>query len=287
MKTYKPTSPSQRSRVSINYREYLTGSTPFKSLVSGSKRHVGRNNHGRITVRHKGGGHKKLMRDVDFVYNKIGIPARVETVEYDPTRTGFISLICYADGERRYILAPKGVKAGMTLLTSPEAALEVGNRLPLNKIPVGTFVYNVELQPLGGAKLGRSAGNFIQVVAQDEGYASIKLPSGEVRKVLDRCYASIGSVSNDEHHLVVLGKAGRNRWKGVRPTVRGTAMNAVDHPHGGGEGRQGVGLRRGPKTREGKQAFGVKTRTPKKYSNGFIVTRRKSKRDEKGMSKAK
>ena len=245
---------------------------------------MGRNNHGRITVRHKGGGHKRNQRLVDFMYvDKLNIPARVETVEYDPNRSGFISLVLYKDGERRYILAPKGLAVGTEIVTSETASLTLGNRLPLRKIPVGTFVYNVELHPKGGAKLGRSAGNFIQVIAQDQGFATIKLPSGEIRKVLDNCFATVGGVSNDEYHLVNLGKAGRSRWMGVRPTVRGTAMNPVDHPHGGGEGKQGVGLRRGPKTREGKQAFGVKTRTPKKYSNVFIISRRKSKRDLKGL----
>jgi large subunit ribosomal protein L2 len=213
----------------------------------------------------------------------MNIPARVETVEYDPNRSGFLSLVVYKDGERRYILAPKGLKVGTEIVTSETGTASVGNRLPLKKIPVGTFIYNVELQPKGGAKLGRSAGNFIQVLGVDGGWATIKLPSGEVRRVLDNCFATVGSVSNDEHHLVNIGKAGRNRWKGVRPTVRGTAQNPVDHPHGGGEGRQGVGLRLGPKTPWGRQAFGVRTRTPKKYSNKFIVTKRKSKRDLKGL----
>lgn len=284
MKTYKPYTKSQRNRVSINYREYITTQEPHKALTKGIKRDVGRNNHGRLTVRHKGGGHKRVQRLVDFIYSdKMNIPARVETVEYDPNRSGFLSLVVYRDGERRYILAPKGLTVGTEIITGEDVPVTVGNRLPIRKIPVGTFIYNVELHPKGGAKLGRSAGNFIQVLGQDMGWATIKLPSGEVRKVLDTCFASIGAVSNDEHHLVNLGKAGRNRWKGVRPTVRGTAMNPVDHPHGGGEGRQGVGQRRGPKTREGKQAFGVKTRTPKKYSNVFIITRRKSKRDLKGL----
>jgi large subunit ribosomal protein L2 len=283
MKTYKPYTKSRRNQISINYREYLTTSTPHKPLVKGVKRDVGRNDHGRLTVRHKGGGHKRNQRLVDFEYfDKLNVPAKVETVEYDPNRSGFISLIVYRDGERRYILAPKALKVGTEIITSENASVTVGNRLPIKKIPVGTFIYNVEIQPKGGAKLGRSAGNFIQVLGFDNGWATIKLPSGEVRKVLDNCYASVGAVSNDEHHLVNLGKAGRNRWKGVRPTVRGSAMNPVDHRHGGGEGRQGVGLRRGPVTPWGKQAFGVRTRTPKKYSNVFIITRRKSKRDLKG-----
>ncbi len=177
---------------------------------------------GRITVRHKGGGHKRVQRIVDFKYSdKMNIPAKVETIEYDPNRSGFLSLVCYKDGERRYILAPKGIKVGQTILTSENASVTMGNRLPLKKIPVGTFVYNVEIQPEGGAKLGRSAGNFIQVLGVDNGWVTLKLPSGEIRKVMDNCFATIGLVSNDEHHLVNLGKAGRNRWKGVRPTVRG------------------------------------------------------------------
>jgi large subunit ribosomal protein L2 len=204
----------------------------------------------------------------------MNIPARVETVEYDPNRSGFLSLVVYKDGARRYILAPKGLKVGTEIVTSETGTASVGNRLPLKKIPVGTFIYNVELQPKGGAKLGRSAGNFIQVLGVDGGWATIKLPSGEVRRVLDNCFATVGSVSNDEHHLVNIGKAGRNRWKGVRPTVRGTAQNPVDHPYGGGEQRQGRGLRR-LKTLWGKPAGkGQKTRRSKKYSNVYVVSRR-------------
>jgi large subunit ribosomal protein L2 len=284
MKSYNPRTKSKRNQLSINYREFLTTDKPYKPLLVGGKSKGGRNNMGRITVRHQGGGHKKNLRMVDFNYDKMDISAKVETVEYDPHRTGFISLICYKDGERRYVLSPKSLKVGSTVITSKEAPLEVGNRLPLIKIPVGTFVYNVEIHPNGGAKLGRSAGNFIQVLGHDNGHSILKLPSGEARKVMDTCFACVGSVSNEENHLVNLGKAGRNRWLGVRPSVRGAAMNPVDHPHGGGEGRQGVGLRRGPKTPWGKQAFGVKTRSPKKYSNPFIITRRKSKRDLKGES---
>ncbi len=284
MKSYNPRTKSKRNQLSINYREFLTTDTPYKPLLVGGKSKGGRNNMGRITVRHQGGGHKKSLRMVDFHYDKMDISAKVETVEYDPHRTGFISLICYKDGERRYVLSPKSLKVGTTVITSKDAPLEVGNRLPLIKIPVGTFVYNVEIHPNGGAKLGRSAGNFIQVLGHDNGHSILKLPSGEVRKVMDTCFACVGSVSNEENHLVNLGKAGRNRWMGVRPTVRGTAMNPVDHRHGGGEGRQGVGLRKGPVTPWGKQAYGVRTRTPKKYSNPFIITRRKSKRDLKGES---
>lgn len=239
---------------------------------------MGRNNQGRITTRHKGGGNKRLYRQIDFLYNKHDIPAKIETVEYDPNRSAFISLVCYNDGERRYVIMPKGVKVGDTFLVSEKAPLVPGNRLPLYKVPVGTFVYNIELKPHGGSKLVRGAGTYAQVTAHDDGTTNIKLPSGEVRKVSDHVWVSIGEVSNSDHKLIKGGKAGRSRWRGVRPTVRGSAMNPVDHPHGGGEGRQGIGLRRGPKTRQGKQAYGVKTRKSKKYSNHAIVSRRKTKR---------
>ncbi len=263
--------------VTLDY-SVLTSSKPHKSLTKGGKRRMGRNNAGRITTRHKGGGNKRLYRDIDFLYNKFDIPAKIETVEYDPNRTAFISLVCYADGERRYVVMPKGVQVGDTFIVSENAPLVKGNRLPLTKIPVGTFVYNIELKVKGGSKLVRSAGSYAQVTAHDDGTTNIKLPSGEVRKVPDTCWASVGEVSNSDHKLIKGGKAGRSRWRGIRPTVRGSAMNPVDHPHGGGEGRQGIGLRRGPKTRQGKQAYGVKTRRSKKYSNQSIVTRRKSKR---------
>lgn len=278
MKKHKPTTPSKRNELSIEYRKVLTSSKPLKSLTKGGKRNVGRNNMGRITTPHKGGGHKRALRDIDFLYNKIDIPAKITSVEYDPNRTAFIGIAVYADGEKRYVVIPKGVTVGHKFIVSEKAEIEVANRLMIKHIPVGTFVYNVELKPSGGAKLARSAGTFAQVSAQSDGYANIKMPSGEVRKVLDTVWASIGAVSNEESKLRNLGKAGRSRWKGIRPTVRGTAMNPVDHPHGGGEGVQGIGLRRGPKTRHGKQAYGVRTRTPKKYSNDLIVSRRKTKR---------
>ncbi|MFA6050877.1 MAG: 50S ribosomal protein L2, partial [Candidatus Paceibacterota bacterium] len=217
MKTYKPYTKSRRNTVTINYRDFLTKSTPEKSLTSGFTRGYGRNNRGRITTRHKGGGNKKLFRDVDFSYNKKNIPAKIVSVEYDPNRSGFIGLAVYADGEKRYVLLPKSVKAGTPFIVAEDAPVTVANRLSLKNIPVGTFVYNVELKPLGGAKLARSAGNFVEVIAQDLGYTLLKLPSTEVRKVKDTCFATVGSVSNDEHHLVNLCKAGRNRWKGVRP----------------------------------------------------------------------
>ncbi len=265
----------------VTYRGVLTTSTPQKSLTGGFKRAVGRNNQGRITTRHKGGGNKRLYRDVDFMYNKINIPATIASVEYDPNRSSFISLAVYADGEKRYVLTPKSVRPGATFIVSETADLSSPNRLPLTKIPVGTFVYNVELKPGGGAKLVRSAGNYAQVVANDGGYTLLKLPSSEVRKVSEMCWATIGEVSNEEHHLVNFGKAGKSRWKGIRPTVRGTAMNPVDHPYGGGEGRQGRGTRR-PKTMWGKVTGGRKTRTPKKYSNHLVVSRRVVGKKRKG-----
>jgi large subunit ribosomal protein L2 len=274
MKHHKPTTPGQRGMVSINYSDVLTATRPHKPLTKGRKRSVGRGSSGRVTVQHKGGGHKRAYRDIDFVYDKHNIPARVETVEYDPNRTSFIALVCYKDGERRYHVVPQGVSVGDSVMTASETEVKPGNRMMLKAIPVGTFVFNIELHKGKGAQLVRSAGVFAQVVAHDRGYTHLKLPSTEVRKVSDSLFASIGEVSNPENRLRNLGKAGRSRWLGIRPTVRGSAMNPVDHPHGGGEGRQGIGLRRGPKTRQGKQAYGVKTRKPKKYSNVHRVSRR-------------
>lgn len=259
----------------VSYRGVLTAGSPEKSLTYGFRRSVGRNSQGRITMRHKGAGHKRLYRDVDFLYDKKEIPARVKSVEYDPNRSAFIGLAVYRDGEKRYVVLPKSVKSGDTFMVSPKAPLLPGNRLPLKNIPVGTFVYNIEIKPGGGAKIARSAGIFAQVVANAEGYTNVKMPSTEVRKVSENCWATVGTVSNEEHHLENFGKAGRSRWKGIRPTVRGTAMNPVDHPYGGGEGRQGRGTRR-PKTLWGKVTGGRKTRRPKKYSNVFIVSRRRT-----------
>jgi large subunit ribosomal protein L2 len=275
MKTYKPTSKSRRQMTNVNYRGVITKTEPTKSLTYGFKRAVGRNSQGRITMRHKGGGHKRLFRDIDFMYDKRDIPAKIVSVEYDPNRSAFIGLAVYKDGEKRYVILPKSVRPGETFIVSEKAELKPGNRLSLKNIPVGTFVYNVELKPRGGALIARSAGIFAQVVANADGYTNVKMPSTEVRKVKEECYASIGTVSNEEHHLENYGKAGRSRWKGIRPTVRGTAMNPVDHPYGGGEGRQGRGTKR-PKTMWGKITGGRKTRTPKKYSNVFIVSRRKT-----------
>lgn len=282
MKTYRPTTPSRRKMSTVSYRNVLTTSRPQKSLTTGFSRGTGRNNMGRITTRHKGGGHKRAYRDVDFLYNKIDIPARIASVEYDPNRSGFIALAVYADGEKRYVLASKATKVGDTFIVSEKAPLTNGNRLPLRIVPVGTFVYNIELKPRGGAKIARSAGIFAQVVANSDGYTHIKMPSTEVRKVSENSWATIGEVSNEEYHLVNYGKAGRNRHRGIRPTVRGTAMNPVDHPYGGGEGRQGRGTRR-PKTAHGKITGGRKSRTPKKYSNHLIVSRRKTGKSRKSQ----
>jgi len=259
----------------LPYKELLSGDAPHKSLMKASRSKGGRNAFGRITTRHQGGGHKKSFRVVDFSYNKKNIPAKIETVEYDPFRTAFIGLALYRDGERRYVILPKEMKVGSTFIVGETAPLTTGNRMPLGTIPVGTFVYNIELSPAAGASLVRSAGNFAEVVAHDAGYAQVRLPSTEIRKISDLCWASIGTVGNEESNLVVIGKAGRARWMGIRPTVRGTVMNPVDHPYGGGEGKQGRGMKRA-KTLWGKPSGkGQKTRTPKKYSNVFIVSRRK------------
>lgn len=274
MKTYKPTSPSRRNTVTIDYRKVLSGDTKEKSLTHGFKRSHGRNNQGRITSAHRGGGNKRLFRDIDFRLEKMDIPAKITTIEYDPNRSAFIGVAVYNDGEKRYIIVPKSVKVGDKFIISKDAPITMGNRTKLAKIPVGTYVYNIEVKAGGGAKLVRSAGVYAQVVANDAGYTSVKMPSGEVRKVSEESFATIGEVSNGEHHLVKFGKAGRSRWRGIRPKVRGSVMNPVDHPYGGGEGRQGRGTRR-PKTAHGKITGGRKTRTPKKYSNHLIVSRRK------------
>lgn len=265
----------------INYREKLTTSTPKKSLTSGVQRAVGRNSDGRITTRHKGGGNKRLYRDIDFRMEKKDIPGVYKTVEYDPNRNAFISLVVYKDGEQRYMLAPRNIKAGTPFIISEKAPLSAGNRLPLKYIPVGTFVFNVELKAGGGAKLARGAGTFAQVVANADGYTNLKMPSTEVRKVSELSWATVGEASNEEYKLVNFGKAGKSRWKGIRPTVRGSAMNPVDHPYGGGEGAQGRGTRK-PKTLWGKVTGGRKTRTPKKYSNQFVVSRRVVGKKRKG-----
>ncbi len=277
MKSYKPTSPGRRDGTVIEYRKKLstTKSQPLKRLTVGRSQTGGRNSYGRITALNRGGGNKRKYRQVDFRYDKRDIPARVEQIEYDPYRTGFIARIVYQDGERRYILAPQVLKVGDMVLTSAEAQPSTGNRLPLGEIPIGSFVYNVELKPGAGARLVRSAGNYAEVVAHDAGYTQLKLPSTEIRKIISTAWASIGAVSNEEYRLVSLGKAGRARHMGQRPKTRGSAKNAVDHPHGGGEGRSPRGHRRA-RTKQGRPVGkGQKTRSPKKYSNYAIVRRRK------------
>ncbi len=275
MKRYKPTTPSRRNMTTVTHRGVLTTDVAFKGLTHGFKRSMGRNNRGRITTRHKGGGNKRMFRDVDFFYDKKEIPAKITTVEYDPNRTAFIGLAVYADGEKRYVVVPKSITAGDTFLVGEKAEIKPANRLPLSNIPVGTFVYNIEIKPKGGSKLVRSAGNYAEVIGQDGGYTQIKLPSTEVRKIIDTAWATVGEVSNDENWLQNLGKAGKSRWRGIRPTVRGTAMNPVDHPHGGGEGRQGRGRRRAISIYGKPTGKGQKSRRPKKYSNRLIVSRRK------------
>ena len=247
---------------------------PEKGLCRGFQRAVGRNNNGRITTRHKGGGHKRLYRFVDFGQGKQNVPGRVLSREYDPNRTSFIALVGYRDGDKRYMLLPQSVVEDKEVIASEEAPIQPGNRLPLARVPLGTFVYNIELHPGGGGRLVRAAGVGAEVLAHDPPYALLRLPSKEVRKVHERCWASIGRLSREEHRFVVIGKAGRSRWLGRRPTVRGSAMNPVDHPYGGGEGRAMRGTRR-PKNKWGKGVRGVKTRRKKKYSNTFIVERRK------------
>lgn len=277
MKTYKPTSAGRRGGSVIEYSKKLTStsSKPHKALTRGKKSTGGRNNQGRTTTFYRGVGNKRTFRVVDFRYDKKDIPARVETVEYDPFRSGFIALVVYRDGERRYILAPQKLAQNDEIIVSETAKVKAGNRLPLKAIPVGTFVYNVEIKPGSGAKLARSAGNHAEVVAHDGAYSLLKMPSTEIRKVLSEAWASVGSVSNEEHRLVNIGKAGRARHMGLRPKTRGSAKNAVDHPHGGGEGRAPRGHRRA-RTKQGRPTGkGQKTRSPKKYSNVFVVQRRR------------
>ena len=273
MKNYKPSTPSRRHMTVVPYRELTTKSKPYKRLLIRLRANAGRNNRGVITVRHKGGGNKKLYRLVDFKQEKLNVPARVETVEYDPYRSAFISKIVYKDGERRYILSPKDVSKGDEIIVSESAPIKPGNRMKIKNIPVGSLVHNVALKSGGSAKLARSAGAYAEVLSHEGKYAILKLSSKEVRKILSDNFASIGQVSNQDYSLIKIGKAGRSRWKGVRPTVRGTAMNPVDHPYGGGEGRQPRGTRR-PKTMWGKITGGVKTRKRKKWSNKFIIQRR-------------
>ena len=275
IKTYNPYTPSRRNMTGSDFSE-ITKTTPEKSLCSSVKKTAGRNNQGKITVRHHGGGSRRLYRNIDFKRNKDGIAATVIGIEYDPNRTANIALICYADGEKAYILAPDGLTDGMKIMNGPEAEVRVGNCLPLANIPVGTMVHNVELYPGKGGQLVRSAGNAAQLMAKEGKYATLRLPSGEMRMVPIICRATVGTVGNIDHSLVKIGKAGRKRNMGIRPTVRGSVMNPNDHPHGGGEGRAPIG-RPGPCTPWGKPALGLKTRKKKNKSNKMIVRRRDGK----------
>lgn len=275
IRTYKPTTASRRNMTSLTYEE-ITKSTPEKSLIVSLKKTGGRNVHGKITCRHIGGGHKRKYRLIDFKRNKDGIPAKVSAIEYDPNRSANIALLNYADGEKRYIICPKGLKVGTTVISGNDADIKVGNCLPLENIPEGTMIHNIELKPGAGGQLIRSAGTSAQVLGKEGNYIIIRMASGEVRKIFAACKATIGVVGNEDHSLVKIGKAGRNRWLGIRPTVRGSAMNPNDHPHGGGEGKCPVG-RDAPRTPWGKRALGVKTRNNKKASTKLIVRRRNGK----------
>ena len=275
IKTYNPYTPSRRHMTGSDFSE-ITKSTPEKSLTVSLKKTAGRNNQGKITVRHRGGGSRRKYRIIDFKRNKDGIPAKVVSIEYDPNRTANIALLQYADGEKAYILAPNKLKVGMTIMNGADAEVKIGNALPLTNIPVGTEIYNIELYPGKGGQLVRSAGNSAQLMAKEGKYATVRLPSGEMRLVPVVCRATVGQVGNIEHDLINVGKAGRKRHMGIRPTVRGSVMNPNDHPHGGGEGKTGIG-RPGPCTPWGKPALGLKTRKKNKQSNKLIVRRRDGK----------
>lgn len=270
IRNFRPTSPGRRNSSGFTFEE-ITKKKPEKSLLVSKKRSSGRG-HGKISVRRRGGGHKRQIRIVDFKREKIGVPGNVAAIEYDPNRSARLALIFYVDGEKRYILAPDGLSVGAQILAGDDAPISIGNSLPLSRIPIGTPVHNVEMQPGRGGQLGRSAGVDIRLMARDQGYALLRMPSGEMRQVLEQCSATIGTVGNAEHGQIKLGKAGRNRHRGRRPQVRGSAMNPVDHPHGGGEGKSPVGMA-GPKTPWGKPALGFRTRRNKQTSK-YIVRRR-------------
>jgi len=272
IKTYKPITPGMRAWQSLDYSELTKGVKPEKSLTRGLKRRAGRDHMGRISVRHQGGGHKRLYRIIDFKRDKIGIPGTVASIEYDPNRSANIALIHYKDGEKRYIIAPKGLKVDAKIVSGPDSPIETGNALPLENIPLGFSIHNVELTLGKGAQLVRSAGNGAVVAAKEGDYVTIKLPSGEMRMIFKKCYATIGTVGNEDNMNVVIGKAGRKRWMGIRPTVRGMAMNPVDHPHGGGEGKS---KGKHPVSPWGQPTKGYKTRKKHKPSSRFIVSRGK------------
>ena len=276
VKKFRPVTPTLRYKT-VNSFEEVTRGKPEKSLLSGAVAKAGgRNSHGRMTMRRRGGGHKRRYRVIDFKRNKLGVPGRVDSIQYDPNRSAFIALIVYADGEKRYIIAPLGLKVGVRISSGPDAPIQVGNALPLSNIPLGSTLHNVELNPGRGGQLARSAGAEVQLLGRDGGRAQLRLPSGETREVLDQCMATLGQVGNIEHANVVIGKAGRSRWLGRRPKVRGVVMNPVDHPHGGGEGRTSGG--RHPVSPWCKPTKGAKTRNKKKASERLIVSRRQSKR---------
>ena len=272
IRKYNPTTPGLRGMTTSTFEE-ITTNTPEKSLTVTLKKHSGRNSRGKITVRHRGGGYRPKYRIIDFKRNKDGIPGKVSTIEYDPNRSANIALIVYADGEKRYIIAPEGLKVGNVIVSGADADIKVGNALPLANIPVGTMIHNIELKPGKGAQMARSAGNGAQLMAKEGKYAQVRLPSGEVRKVRIECRATIGEVGNADHANINIGKAGRKRHMGIRPTVRGSVMNPNDHPHGGGEGRAPIG-RPSPMTPWGKPAMGYKTRNKHKASNKLIIRRR-------------
>ena len=271
VRKFKPTTPGQRHKIIGAFNE-ITAAVPEKSLVSGKRSTGGRNNTGKMTMRYRGGGHKRKFRLIDFKRNKDGVPATVKSIEYDPNRSARIALLYYADGEKSYIIAPNGLEVGTVLMSGENVAPELGNTLPLKSIPIGTVVHNIELRPGQGAALVRSAGNFAQIVSREENYCVVKLPSGEIRRILGTCRATIGTVGNSDHALESSGKAGRSRWFGRRPHNRGVVMNPVDHPMGGGEGRASGGH---PRSRKGLYAKGLKTRAPKKQSSKYIIERRK------------
>ena len=275
IKTYKPVTNGRRNMTSLTYEE-ITTNKPEKSLVAKKSKNGGRNNQGVITTRHHGGGHKQKYRIIDFKRNKDNIPGKVATIEYDPNRSANIALINYVDGEKRYILAPKGLEVGMEIISGENADIKVGNALPMGNMPERTVIHNIEMQPGKGGQIARSAGVSAQILGKEGKYVTVRLASGEVRKLLSVCRATVGVVGNEDHGLVNYGKAGRMRWKGVRPTVRGSVMNPNDHPHGGGEGRTSIG-RKAPMTPWGKKAMGVKTRKNKKASTKLIVRRRNGK----------
>ncbi len=275
IKKYKPTTPGRRGMTGLTFEE-VTKTSPEKSLTKSFSKSGGRNNTGRITTRHHGGGHKQLYRVIDFKRNKDNIPATVAAIEYDPNRNANIALLNYVDGEKRYILAPKGLEVGSKVISGTKVDIIVGNSLEMRNMPEGTIIHNIELKPGKGGQLARAAGVYAQILGIEEKYVTIRLASGEVRKVLGNCRATIGSVGNGDYSLINLGKAGRSRWMGIRPTVRGSVMNPCDHPHGGGEGRCPIG-RKSPMTPWGKKAMGVKTRNTKKKSNDLIVRRRNDK----------